>query len=50
MTASRVSAFSYLQPVFASVMGFAILGESLGAPVIAGGVVILTGVYLAERG
>jgi drug/metabolite transporter (DMT)-like permease len=50
MTASRVSAFSYLQPVFASIMGVAILGESLGAPVIAGGVVILGGVYLAERG
>jgi drug/metabolite transporter (DMT)-like permease len=50
MTASRVSAFSYLQPVFASIMGVAILGESLGAPVIAGGVVILCGVYLAERG
>ena len=50
MTASRVSAFSYLQPVFASIMGVAILGEHLGAPVIAGGVVILAGVYLAERG
>ena len=50
MAASRVSAFSYLQPVFASIMGIAILGESLGAPVIAGGLVILTGVYLAERG
>jgi drug/metabolite transporter (DMT)-like permease len=50
MTASRVSAFSYLQPVFASIMGVVILSESLGAPVIAGGLVILTGVYLAERG
>lgn len=50
MTASRVSAFSYLQPVFASIMGVAILGETLGAPVIAGGTVILAGVYLAERG
>ena len=50
MTASRVSAFSYLQPVFASIMGVAILGESLGAAVIAGGVVILSGVYLAESG
>jgi len=50
MAASRVSAFSYLQPVFASIMGVAILGESLGAPVIAGGLVILAGVYLAERG
>jgi drug/metabolite transporter (DMT)-like permease len=50
MTASRVSAFSYLQPVFASIMGVAILDEHLGAPVIAGGAVILAGVYLAERG
>jgi drug/metabolite transporter (DMT)-like permease len=50
MTASRVSAFSYLQPVFASIMGVAILGESLGAPVIVGGAVILAGVYMAERG
>jgi drug/metabolite transporter (DMT)-like permease len=50
MTASRVAAFSYLQPVFASIMGVAILGERLGAPVIAGGVVILCGVYQAERG
>jgi len=50
IAASRVSAFSYLQPVFASIMGVAFLGESLGAPVIAGGAVILTGVYLAERG
>ncbi len=50
MTASRVSAFSYLQPVFATIMGVVILGESLGAPVIAGGTVILTGVYMAERG
>jgi len=50
MTASRVSAFSYLQPVFASILGVIILGETLGAPVIAGGAVILAGVYLAERG
>lgn len=50
MSASRVSAFSYLQPVFASIMGVVILGETLGAPVIAGGLVILAGVYLAERG
>jgi drug/metabolite transporter (DMT)-like permease len=50
MTASRVAAFSYLQPVFASAMGVVMLGESLGPPVIAGGAVILAGVYLAERG
>ena len=50
IAASRVSAFSYLQPVFASAMGVTLLNEHLGAPVIAGGLVILSGVYLAERG
>ncbi len=50
MAASRVAAFSYLQPVFALGMGAAFLGERPGAPVLAGGLVILSGVYLAERG
>ena len=50
VAASRVSAFSYLQPVFATAMGAALLREPVGAPVIAGGVVILSGVYLVERG
>jgi len=50
ISASRVSAFSYLQPVFATAMGVTILGEHLGASVIAGGLVILCGVWLAERG
>ena len=50
ISASRVSAFSYLQPVFATAMGVALLGEHLSASVIAGGLVILAGVYLAERG
>jgi drug/metabolite transporter (DMT)-like permease len=50
MAASRLSAFSYLQPVFAAIMGIAILGESLGVSEITGGLVILGGVYLAERG
>jgi drug/metabolite transporter (DMT)-like permease len=48
--ASRVSAFSYLQPVFATAMGAALLGERIGATEIAGGLVILSGVCLAERG
>ena len=50
VAASRVSAFSYLQPVFATAMGAALLREPVGAPVIAGGLVILSGVYLVERG
>jgi len=49
MAASRVSAFSYLQPVFASIMGVFMLGEGLSGSVIGGGAVILAGVYLAER-
>ncbi|HVN06128.1 MAG TPA: DMT family transporter [Bryobacteraceae bacterium] len=50
IAASRVSAFSYLQPVFALGLGAAILNERVGMPEIAGGLVILSGVYLAERG
>ncbi|HUO29559.1 MAG TPA: DMT family transporter [Bryobacteraceae bacterium] len=50
IAASRVAAFSYLQPVFALGLGAAILNESIGAPEIGSGLVILTGVYLAERG
>ncbi|MFN7998676.1 MAG: DMT family transporter [Bryobacteraceae bacterium] len=50
ITASRVSAFSYLQPVFATAMGVAILGEHLSASVIVGGAIIFAGVYLVEHG
>jgi drug/metabolite transporter (DMT)-like permease len=50
IAASRVSAFSYLQPVFATALGVGILSERLSASVIAGGAIILCGVYLAERG
>jgi drug/metabolite transporter (DMT)-like permease len=39
-----------LQPVFATAMGVVLLGERLDTSVIAGGVVILCGVWLAERG
>jgi len=50
IAASRVSAFSYLQPVFATAMGVAILGERISASVIVGGLVIFCGIYLAEHG
>ncbi|MGH9658935.1 MAG: DMT family transporter [Bryobacteraceae bacterium] len=49
-SASRIAAFSYLQPALATGMAAALLGERITAPVIAGGMVIFTGVYLAERG
>jgi drug/metabolite transporter (DMT)-like permease len=49
LTASRVAAFAYLQPVIASLLGIWLLGESPNSRVVAGGGLILFGVYLAER-
>ncbi|HWB96694.1 MAG TPA: DMT family transporter [Bryobacteraceae bacterium] len=48
--ASRVSAFSYLQPVLAMTMGVFILGERVTGSLLLGGTVIFSGVYLTERG
>jgi drug/metabolite transporter (DMT)-like permease len=48
--ASRLSAFSYLQPVLATLLGVLLLGERISAPLLAGGAVILGGVFLTERG
>ncbi len=50
VAASRLSAFAYLQPFAATVLGVLLLGEPLSAPLVAGGAIILGGVYLAERG
>jgi len=50
IAASRLSAFSYLQPLLATTMGVALLGEHIGATLVVGGTVIFSGVYLAERG
>jgi drug/metabolite transporter (DMT)-like permease len=47
--ASRVSAFSYLQPVLATSMAVPLLGEQLSISVIGGGVLVLIGVMIAER-
>jgi drug/metabolite transporter (DMT)-like permease len=49
LTASRVAAFAYLQPVIAAGLGIWLLGETLNSRVVAGGALILLGVYLAER-
>lgn len=48
--ASRVSALSYLQPLLATLMAVTLLGERVTGSVVAGGAVILAGVWLAERG
>jgi drug/metabolite transporter (DMT)-like permease len=49
LSASRAAAFAYLQPVVAALLGVWLLGERITATVVAGGVPILLGVYLAER-
>lgn len=50
IAASRVSAFSYVQPVLAMTLATITLGERITRPLVAGAVVIFSGVYLAERG
>jgi drug/metabolite transporter (DMT)-like permease len=49
ISASRVSAFSYLQPVIATLLAALTLGERVTLPLVAGGAVIFSGVYLTER-
>ena len=48
--ASRVAAFSYIQPVLATMLAVVMLGERVTLPLVAGGAVIFSGVYLTERG
>jgi drug/metabolite transporter (DMT)-like permease len=50
MEASRLSAFLYVQPPVATLMGIAVLGEPVTVWLAISGAVILLGVYLAERG
>ena len=47
--ASRMAAFQYLQPVFASLMAVAMLGEQLTGAALAAGGVIFAGVFITER-
>jgi len=50
IAASRLSAFSYLQPVVATLMAVPTLGEPITVPLLAGGAVIFAGVWMTERG
>lgn len=50
VAASRVSAFSYLQPLLATLMAIPLLGEHPTKSLAAGGALVLLGVFLAERG
>jgi len=47
--ASRVAAFSYAQPVIASLTGLAVLHEPITLPVATGGILVLSGVWLTGR-
>jgi drug/metabolite transporter (DMT)-like permease len=49
LSATRVAAFNYLQPVIAATLGVWLLGEALTTHVVVGGMLILVGVYLTER-
>lgn len=49
LTASRMAALAYLQPVVALTLGVLILGEPLTAILMVSGLIIFAGVFLAER-
>lgn len=48
--ASRVAIWSNLQPVLTALLAWAIYGEQLTGPFVAGGALVLAGVVLTERG
>jgi drug/metabolite transporter (DMT)-like permease len=50
MAASRLAAFSYVEPVLVAFLGVLILGEALTVRFLIGGALALLGLYLAERG
>jgi drug/metabolite transporter (DMT)-like permease len=47
--ASRVSAFAYLQPLFAILLAIPVLGEQPSGSLLAGGALVIAGVVAAER-
>jgi drug/metabolite transporter (DMT)-like permease len=48
--ASRVAIWSNLQPVLTALLAWAVYGDRLTAPFVAGGAMVLAGVVLTERG
>jgi len=49
LTAARVAAFAYIQPVIATGLGIWLLHEQLTLKIILGGILIIAGVYITER-
>jgi drug/metabolite transporter (DMT)-like permease len=50
MSASRLGAFSYLHPLFTTGLGIGLLGERVTHSLLAGGALVVAGVYLIEWG
>ena len=48
-SAGRMGSMTYLVPVVAILLGWAVLGETPPGPAAAGGALCLAGVYLARR-
>jgi drug/metabolite transporter (DMT)-like permease len=48
--ASRVAVWSNLQPVLTAPLAWALLGDPIGAGLLAGGTMVLSGVLLTQRG
>jgi drug/metabolite transporter (DMT)-like permease len=49
LTASQVAVFASTQPVATALLSYVVLGESVGAPLVAGGALVLAGVALTQR-
>lgn len=49
ISATRVSAVSYIQPLLATFLGAMLLGEAVTSGLAMGGMLILAGVYISER-
>ncbi len=49
LAASRLTAFSYLQPLVATLLAFPLLGEPITLTLVTGGGLIMAGVFLSER-
>jgi len=49
LSASRLSAFSYLQPLVATLLALPMLGEPITVTLVSGGGLIMAGVFLSER-
>jgi drug/metabolite transporter (DMT)-like permease len=50
LSATVAAGLAYVEPASATVIAWVALGERLSAPQIAGGVIVLGGAYLAQRG